>query len=385
MQYYIVVAVGAVLAAALAGWVRKDEGKGHVRLPAALCAEKPRRVLWVGLAVCSMLLPALLSGLRYGVGTDYFFTYVPAFEKITATGGYSFSELQVEPAFWLLSKAVQLLGGGYLWVFLLTSLVICGAFWLGIFQLSQMPWYSVALFFLAEIYFVSMNAVLQFAGLAIVFFGFRFIQKPCFWKYAICVAVAMLFHLSCAIFLPLYALKFIKLPPLFGLGAIVLLSVLNAPLSQLAAFLVAKTPYAVYVNSSFHAAERAYPEVGRVLVHILVLALALYYYYKNDNENKPLYRFFYYCQLILLFLVLNQNVIPLAPRIGWALEMVHLLFIPMIALSEKDGRVRAGILALVALAWGQLTYNEIFVYGWHEVNYYTNALFWPDKTGIFVL
>lgn len=61
--------------------------------------------------ISSSLLPAVLSGIRYSVGTDYF-SYVSIFRMIRNTSVISFSFKQwIEPGFRLLVKMLSLVGG----------------------------------------------------------------------------------------------------------------------------------------------------------------------------------------------------------------------------------------------------------------------------------
>ena len=61
--------------------------------------------------ISSSLLPAVLAGIRYSVGTDYF-SYISIFRMIRNTSVISFSFRQwIEPGFRLLAKTLSLLGG----------------------------------------------------------------------------------------------------------------------------------------------------------------------------------------------------------------------------------------------------------------------------------
>lgn len=240
---------------------------------------------------------AQLSGLRYDVGTDYFHTYRPVFDAIGAGAGPG--ETPVEIGFWLLVKGIQLLGGSHVWMFLASSFVIAGFFAAGIYRLSALPWYSMLLFLLAELYFISMNAMRQYMGLAIVFFGFAYLgadgKKPCLWKWALCVVASALFHTSNLLFLPLFFLMYLKVNPFVALS----LSAFNAPLSGLAKWLLSFTPYKNYWGSEFHSEVPFYD--ARMMINLFVLLLALNNWNKDSREENATYRFFYYCTLFAVF------------------------------------------------------------------------------------
>ncbi len=377
MVYYVAAGIWAVLSALGTQMVRKHYNAActKLRLRGVLAGDGARKLLFVCLAVASALPLALLSGLRYDVGTDYSYTYIPAFDTIAAGAGLG--ESRMEPGFWLLVKGIQLLGGGPGWMFFISSLLVVGFFVAGIYRLSPLPWYGMALFLLTQAYFISMNGVRQYMGLAIIFFGFAYLgagdKKPCFWRWALCVVAGALFHYSNLLFLPLFFWVYLKANPFVGAAAVMLVSAFNNQLYDLAKWLVFLTPYSAYWGSAFHASALVLD--ARLAIHLLVLLLALCYWRKNGNAEKPMYRFFYYCTLFAVFLSLNQNLVPLAPRLAWGLEMCQILFLPMIAFSEERRWLRWVILAAAALAWGQLCYHQIFVLGWHEVNHYQNILF----------
>jgi len=308
-----------------------------------------------------------VSGLRYDVGTDYFYTYRPFFDWVPQENLGPFNDA-AEVGFWFIVKVIQLFGGGPTWMFVISSAVVVGFFFAGIYGLSEIPWYSVLLFLLTECYFISMNGVRQFMGIAILFFGYRFIRKPCFWKFAICVVAASLFHTSCLLFLAFYFLAKLPMWPVVGVGVVVLITSLNSWLYPLAEFLIGLTPYQHYWGSGFHSSTQFYP--AHVMVNVLVLALMLLYYNKWDNATNPLFRFLFYGELILLLLLMNQNLMPLATRICWFFEAGHLLLVPLIAKSEPRKKLRWFMLAAVAVAWGVVCYQEIFVLGYHEVTPY---------------
>lgn len=377
MVYYVAAGIWAVLSALGTQMVRKHYNAActKLRLRGVLAGDGARKLLFVCLAVASALPLALLSGLRYDVGTDYSYTYIPAFDTIAAGAGLG--ESRMEPGFWLLVKGIQLLGGGPGWMFFISSLLVVGFFVAGIYRLSPLPWYGMALFLLTQAYFISMNGVRQYIGLAIIFFGFAYLgaggKKPCFWKWAACVVAGALFHLSNLMFLPMFFLIYLKANPFMGAAVMALVSAFNRQIYGLAKWLVSLTPYERYWGSEFHPDSPHFDE--RTAVLLFVLALALCYWHKNGNAENPLYRFFYYCTLFALFLSLNQNLVPLSPRISWGMEMCQMLFLPMIALSEERRWLRRGLLAAMALVWAQLCYHQIFVLGWHEVTRYLNVLF----------
>lgn len=329
------------------------------------------RIFFIVFVLLSILPFFLLSALRYDVGTDYMYTYRPLYDNVLA--GKPPSESGGSIGRWLLTKSVIALGGGYVWLFASIAGLTLAFLFAGIYQQSPCPWMSIALFVLTEGFFISLNASMQYMGMAIVFFGFTFVQKQCFWKYALFVFLGTFFHYSTIIFLPLYFLSKLRIRPWFGLIAITVLSLLNEPLRWLFAAIIRYTPFAWYIGSEFNLTERLYP--ARLIVHVVIFTVVFIYYYRYKNSEIPKYRFFYYLELITVFLLFNRNIIPQADRICWTLEISHLLFLPMVIFSEQKKGLRIFLSVLLLCTWGTLCYYEIFTQQYHEVIPYQIVFF----------
>ncbi len=82
------------------------------------------KACFAALAVLSLLPYCLTMGLRYGIGTDYFYTYVPTF-TLAANGTYT-----LEPGYQLLMRLVLFFTDNPTWMFLLCACVIgCVNIW----------------------------------------------------------------------------------------------------------------------------------------------------------------------------------------------------------------------------------------------------------------
>ena len=370
MPVYLVTALLATLLCFFACRVRQ-------RLPAGISLKERghRReivLFWV-LVIGSALPYVLVSGFRYDVGTDYFFTYEPLMCLIR--DGMLQPGQRVEPAFMLLCEAAVFFGKGITWVMLLSTVITVLFFWLAFYGESDIPWLSVFLLAGARPFFISMNCVRQYMGMAIVLFAFRFIKEKCFWKYALCVGVAALFHVSVLILLPLYFVRYLQLNPLLGGGLLALSFLLKTPLMALMRFVVSKTPYAEYIGTVYDSVPPTYPEKFWAMLPLLVVVSV--YYFVGENRKDPLFRVFYLCQLGVMFFTLNRNIIPLAERVSWMLEMPQLLLVPMLIHREPGRRKKILIAALLlgSLLW--LTWYEIFKNGYHEVVPY-RCVFFPE-------
>lgn len=313
----------------------------------------------------------LLSGLRYGIGVDYFYTYVPLYEQIAA--GLPMDRVHTEPAFYLLVKLVCLLGGGTVWMFLLAAALTVGLFWLGFSQLSDNFCLSVILFVAAESYFVSLMYVRQMLAAAILFYGMRFVREQDFLRYAGFVVLAFLFHKSAILFLPLYLFAVIPIHPALLAGGVAVLSFLHDPLKRLLNWIVLQTPYADYVGSVYAAGYRFFYAKFYQYV-LLFLAAALLY---RQEKNNRLYRYCMGLLAILIYLNCNFDIMPQTDRLSWYLEIGNLLLVPM-AVARCRWKWLRPVLAVGLIAvFAMVTIDNVFVYHAHGVVPY-RFVFAPD-------
>lgn len=376
MPVYLVM---TALATGLAFWAcmaarRLPAGMRGKPIAALKAADTRKAALQVwALAVGSALPYVLVSGFRYKVGTDYIETYEPLIQGMLE--GVEFPTMIVEPGYWAVCRILSGLGLGITWLMLFSAAFTIAFFWVAFYDLSDIPWLSVFLFAGARPFFISMNCVRQYMAMAMALFAFRYIKEKCFWKYALCICVAALWHSSILVFLPLYFLRYVKPNPFAGAGLLALTVVFKEQIMALLRFVVEKTPYAFYIGSIFDSVPPTYPE--KFLATLPVFVVGCVYYFVADNRKDALFRVLLTCQLGVLFFALNRNVIPLAERVSWMLEMTQLLFIPMLLHREPRKWLRwvLGAVMIGALLW--FTYYEIFQHGYQAVNLY-RCVFFPD-------
>ncbi|MBR3355671.1 MAG: EpsG family protein [Oscillospiraceae bacterium] len=318
-----------------------------------------KSILWF---VCSGLIVFLSMALRYGIGTDYFFTYVPRFYQYMSDpkGAASW-----EPAFkWLYLFLVKCTNNPQ-WVFVITGAVIVGCIWYSIYKLSPMPWFSVLLFFISRQYFISLNIVRQFTGLALVCIGFVFLKDRKYWGYIICCVLGTMCHYSVAIFLPLLLLAFVKINPAESIVLIGVLSVLNPFIKNFARLVVAYTPYSKYIDTEYDLTARY--QSWTIFEMIFVFSLvSLLIEQKPIKENEHIIQFLYNIETICLLFSFNLNIVPNSDRISWSLELPSIFLVPLVVSRCDSKRDKILIVAAVCLVYSYVMYNRIFILNDHE-------------------
>ncbi|MEG0019571.1 MAG: EpsG family protein [Oscillospiraceae bacterium] len=354
MYTYIVMLLISLFFAGVLTWVKKQQGE-------YLCIKSFKIKKKYGeycLLILSMLPFILISGFRRGIGYDYNIEYVPTFDAIAQ--GADFANAGTEWGYYWINKLVIMLGGGYVWVFLVTSIITIGFFWCGFYQQSKNLCMSIVMFFCGEMFFLSMDGVRQFMGLAIAFYGFKYIKKRSFLKYAAFILLGCLFHRSTIILLPLYVLSCIKINPLVMSALIGFGCAINGSLKAIITYIVSYTPYAGYINSIlFNGFDRIL--MARVFVYALMFLVAGAFYFVKGNKDSHSYVFFFNTLSIGMFISLNANIIPAPNRICWTLEIVLLLLVPMILESCDKKVVKYALGIAIVAAFSMSTYHEIIV------------------------
>lgn len=351
MAFYLSITLGGTLTALIAQQWQKRCRRGGGDLG------QRDKAGFVILAVLSLLPYCLTMGLRYGIGTDYFYTYVPTF-ALAANGTYT-----LDPGYRLLMRFVLFFTDDPTWMFLLCACVIVGLTGRAIWKYSELPWVSILLFAADRHFFISMNGMRQYMGLAVVLGAFRYVREKCLWKYALVVLAASLFHTSMLIFLPLGLLMYLKINPLVGGGLVAALSLMRRPLTAAIRWVVSHTRFAYYYDQEGWIVESPYREKFYYLLVLAVLASIFYWQNKDDAE----YQFLYSLELIVLYLSFNRSIVILADRLCWSLEFFHLFLIPKIIVSCKSKRVRWIVGAACVGICALFCYYEIFYHGYHEV------------------
>ena len=351
MSFYLSITMGGTIAAIAAQLWRKY----RQREGAALA--RGDQTIYILLAVLSLLPYCLTMGLRYGIGVDYFYTYVPTF-RLAANGTFT-----LERGFRAIMYLVLLFTDNPVGLFMACAIVIVGLTGVAAWKYSAIPWVSILLFAADRHFFMSMNVMRQYMALAVALCAIRFVKEKCFWKYAIVILIASLFHRSVLMFLPLGLLMYIPVTPVIGFGAIAALYLLHDHVTRLAHWVISFTPYAFYYDIGGWVYYWLYEAKFDYLLILTVMSSLFFYRNKQDAG----YRFLYGLQLIALFISFNRDIMIQADRISWSLEFFNLLLIPKVIMSS-DSKLIRWIVGIICVGTCTIfMVYEIFHYRYHEV------------------
>ena len=133
-----------------------------------------------------------MSAMRYGVGAD-FWSYYGGYSKYTSYFLDSLVHLD-EPGIKLIYIIAEFVSGDSQAPIALCAIITLGLILIVLYRNTDRLFQATMLFLFLGVWSHSFNAIRQFLAVAIVFTGFRFIRERKFWRYALLVFIAFLFH-----------------------------------------------------------------------------------------------------------------------------------------------------------------------------------------------
>ncbi|HAS56607.1 MAG TPA: hypothetical protein DD377_02360 [Firmicutes bacterium] len=317
------------------------------------------------------LLPFLLiSGFRYGIGTDYFYTYVPEIDSILS-GGEGFKEPFVN----LLIKFFGLFTSSPTPFFFFTSFIYLIFVFLSINKYSKNPIMSILIFFLSMVFFIQMNNIRQSVAASIILYSFSSLKDNKHLKFFLLIILSGLFHNSGFLFILvyfIYHMKFVKKHFLF-FSFILALSI--PFLGRLFILIMSSTSYRYFLMSYLTNEETTW---GYILYNLVIFIISYLVLRKDIKMNNV--------SFLLLLIQLISTVIPILSFVIPSSEFVtrldlpfvtfQMILIPHLIYKSKKGTFKVGISLLCILLFSFITYYYIVKQGYHGVLPYKDIFGW---------
>ncbi len=166
---------------------------------------RPEKINYFFYILCFLF--TFVAMIRYNVGTDYYHTYINLFNQIKL--GY---EVHYEILFLLLNKLLIFIKFPPFSLLSICSFITIPLFFRFVKNNIDKKYYflSILLFELIGIYFATMNLVRQYIAISILIVGFDYLKDSNYFKYAICILIACLFHSTGCLGIILLIYKFIE-------------------------------------------------------------------------------------------------------------------------------------------------------------------------------
>lgn len=287
--------------------------------------------------------PFLVLALRYGIGVDYFFTYVPIFEKLAQ--GYNYEGVEI--GYILLNKIILLFTDNYYWLFIVTSFIFCYFMFKSIFQQSKYIAISVYIFLTAGLYFYSMNVMRQTIGFAIFLYALKYIKENNFKKYFVYIIIASLIHKSCLIYLPIYFIQNLKIDYKKFLFISILIILSKTIIFRILTIFLEGSKYYNYISGYY--ADPSKSMLSPIINFFILIVLLVFY--KNEIEKSD-YRIYLAVHMCAFWISLFIGTIPLISRVFIAFYHIEILSVPYIIYLLKGKQSKKFVTFAVFIFFG---------------------------------
>lgn len=162
------------------------------------------RVTNFAITLIMILIPAIVSGIRYKVGSDYN-TYELIYNTyINVSNFHDVHSSSMEIGFFYLCKIAFIIFNEYHGVLFLSAFLIYLLGTKGIKYYSQFASVGLMTFIMFVLYWgPSLNIIRQIIAVMIVFVSLRYVETRCLLKYLLLICIATTFHSSALFCLPL--------------------------------------------------------------------------------------------------------------------------------------------------------------------------------------
>lgn len=232
------------------------------------------------LTILSAIPFILVSALRYDVGTDYFYRYVPDYNSIVNGGNVD----NLEIGFKLLINLCILITKDYQILFIVTSIITITLFMYTIQKQSKNKALSITIFLLGGFFFQSLNILRQYMAIAIVFFSYRYLLKSKYPIFIVSVVLAFFIHnasIVCLIMLLLKDREILNFKTILIVALIIF--IFGTPLINLFKSIAQNTRFNVYIDSLYDRGDmRKLTIVSNLIIYIFMY---LQYIVKRKNNT----------------------------------------------------------------------------------------------------
>ena len=294
----------------------------------------------------SAIVPLLVSAFRYGIGTDYFYTYIPQFKKII-NGEKSYYEI----GFYWFNKIIGMFTSNGQVLIFVTSLIFVGIVYREIYRCSRKYGLSILIFYLSFVYFISLNNIRQSMASAILLIAVELLIRERKIEFVCCVILATSIHQIAIIFLLILlierfcisAMTYTVITAVFGIACkFIMPIVINKLINYIPRFRL----YFVADELSIYSQKT----IGTIwiLIQIIIMLYLNYieFIYSPDKEkynaeDKREWNIVKLNQCLLLCVCAVDGIVPAAYRIVRIFSFSQFIFIPNVIFKfEKNKKNR---------------------------------------------
>ena len=268
-----------------------------------------------------------ISGFRYGVGTDYFFTYVPTYKQI-----YNGTPPPVEPIFkWLNGLCIDFAGSWYQSIFIVTSFIFIGLIYIVIYNMPCSKVLLTVSFLCGGYFLFSFNVVRQTIATALFCCALLFVERNMEGKKRLqslfvafsLVAIAVGFHYSALIYFVVITLLYLKLDKKIYLFFFSASAVLVPTFVAVIGILLKGTKYGNYISGYYADPSKAFS-----LSSLLFVGFFFVYLFTDSKEDDHWFNIFRNLHFVGSIAIMIGFSIPLGQRVSALFYVLNFLSIP---------------------------------------------------------
>ena len=327
-------------------------------------------VRWIGIIIATVI-PSLIAGLRYNVGTDWsnYYYILKVIKNTPVKELLTNSFWNVERGFLLLSKALVSLGGvpfAFGGIAFITLLIV------EVTLIRDYPEYNITLAYFIYLftYFTqSFNIVRQILALSFVFAGMKYVFESKPIKFLWMIAIATSFHRTSLIAIPIYLMwnreqsKALSTPKFLGVAAAASVIVVfwRAILRNLLGYGGIFIKYIGFLNDNVARNRDFYVKV--------IVFVVIYIIHKRMQDEDEKHKMFLQMGFINLLIGTTGFYITFFKRIGLYYEIPIILLLTSLenAFTEKSKTIWNVTISVVVIFYFILVsfilgHNEVFPY-----------------------
>lgn len=310
----------------------------------------------------ALILPVLISGIRYGIGTDYF-NYTSIYYQLTSTG--NIIELLVntryEPGWILLNQIVELVFNDVRYLFIVTSLLIWFFNFKAIYDNRNNVSIVIAMFILlSTLYNPSFNTIRQSLAASILMLSIKPIVDKKLLKFILITIFAISFHYTAIIFLPAYWIansktKNLTLFKKISVLAGVILFVILTP--KILSFVTSFDAFSYYGNYELDFENFG---IGNIIIKLPIIMIILFNLNRLKNTS-PMSKLiiFYFIGIILEYYGYFASYVNRVSIYYEMLQIFILAAIVKVQTNKYEKLLYSAIIVMYFISW--FTYNYIYL------------------------
>lgn len=277
--------------------------------------------------------PMLVSAFRYGLGTDYFYTYIPQF-RVIAGGGRSYYEI----GFYLLNKIISIFTKNGQWLIIITSILFVGIVYCQVYELCDNYAFSLLIFYLSYNYFVSLNNIRQSLASAILLLALGALLKGRKLLFALFVILAGTMHqVAFVFFVFIFIDKICLTAYMYALLSIIAIALGKVVVPKIISLLIPHMPRLALYYSSPELNKYMEETIGNSLIitNIFCMLVLVYLEWRynpvsllRELKHKREWEFAKLNQCIILCICAIDGVVPATYRIVRIFTFAQFILIP---------------------------------------------------------